>query len=198
MKLFFACKWIYLQLSHLWNLFFFRMAGVKLGKHAQLKGRIGIYNNGQISIGDYFDCYGGSMVNTIGKNINSFLVSGKGATLQIGNHVGISSSTIKADNKIIIEDYVMIGADSVVIDTDSHPVDASLRHSANPANAIVTKPIIIRKNAFIGARCYICKGVEIGENAVIGACSVVTKNVPANEIWAGNPAHFIKKIETEK
>lgn len=198
MKIYFACKWIYLQLSHLWNLLFFSMAGVKLGKHAHLKGRIGIYNNGQIIIGDYFDCYGGSMVNTIGKNINSFLVSGKGAVLQIGNHVGISSATIKADKMIIIEDNVMIGADTIVIDTDSHPIDSAMRHSADPACATVTRPIIIRKNAFIGARCYICKGVEIGENAVIGACSVVTKNVPANEIWAGNPAHFIKKIDTKK
>lgn len=198
MKLYFACKWIYLQLSHLWNLLFFRMSGVKIGKHAHLKGRIGIYNNGQIIIGDYFDCYGGSMANQIGKNVNSFLVSGKGAVLQIGNHVGLSSSTINADNKIIIEDYVMIGAESVITDTDFHPIDPVMRHSANYASATVTKPVIIRKNAFIGARCYICKGVEIGENAVIGACSVVTKNVPANEIWAGNPAHFIKKIETKK
>jgi acetyltransferase-like isoleucine patch superfamily enzyme len=54
--------------------------------------------------------------------------------------------------------------------------------------------VTIGRNAFIGAGSFILKGVEIGDNAVIGAGSVVTKSVPANEIWAGNPARFIKKI----
>ena len=40
----------------------------------------------------------------------------------------------------------------------------------------------------------ILPGITIGENAMIGAGSVVTKNVPAGEIWVGNPARFLKKI----
>ena len=51
----------------------------------------------------------------------------------------------------------------------------------------------ICKDAFIGARSIICNAVTIGENSIIGAGSVVTKDIPANEIWAGNPARFIKK-----
>ena len=58
-----------------------------------------------------------------------------------------------------------------------------------------TSPITISDNVFIGTSCIICKGVSIGENAVIGAGSIVTKNIPANEIWAGNPAKFIRKID---
>ena len=38
------------------------------------------------------------------------------------------------------------------------------------------------------------KGVVIGENSIVGACSVVTKNIPENQIWAGNPARFIKSV----
>lgn len=51
----------------------------------------------------------------------------------------------------------------------------------------------IHKNVFIGANVTICNSVDIGEGAIIGAGSVVTKDIPAWEIWAGNPAKFIKK-----
>lgn len=52
--------------------------------------------------------------------------------------------------------------------------------------------IKIGKNCFIGANATILPDVTIGDNCVIGAGSVVTKNVPNGEVWAGNPAHFIK------
>lgn len=39
----------------------------------------------------------------------------------------------------------------------------------------------------------VVKPVTIGERAIIGAGSVVTKDIPANEVWAGNPAKFIRK-----
>ena len=38
-------------------------------------------------------------------------------------------------------------------------------------------------------------GVHIGDNAIIAAGSVVTKDIPANEIWGGVPARFIKKVK---
>jgi len=37
-------------------------------------------------------------------------------------------------------------------------------------------------------------GVTIGENSVVAAFSFVNKNVPKNELWAGTPAHFKKKL----
>ena len=52
----------------------------------------------------------------------------------------------------------------------------------------------IEDNVFIGANCIILKGVKIGDRSIIGAGSVVTKNVPSDQIWAGNPAKFIREI----
>ncbi len=53
---------------------------------------------------------------------------------------------------------------------------------------------IINQSASVGAGSVILGGISIGENAMIGAGSVVTKDVPANELWFGNPAKFIRKI----
>lgn len=51
----------------------------------------------------------------------------------------------------------------------------------------------LKRNCFIGCNSVICKPITIGENAIVGAGSIVTKDIPDNEVWAGNPAKFIKK-----
>ena len=52
----------------------------------------------------------------------------------------------------------------------------------------------ILRGASIGANATILAGITIGEGALIGAGSVVTKNVPAHELWVGNPARFVRRI----
>ncbi|MDB0030071.1 putative colanic acid biosynthesis acetyltransferase [Opitutales bacterium] len=61
----------------------------------------------------------------------------------------------------------------------------------NPSLQLITKPITVGKNSFIGARAMILPGVSIGDQAIIGAMSVVSKDVPDHQIVVGNPA---KKI----
>lgn len=55
--------------------------------------------------------------------------------------------------------------------------------------------IKIGNNCFIGCRSILLPGVTIGDNSIIGAGSVVTKDVPSGEVWAGNPARFIKTTD---
>lgn len=50
----------------------------------------------------------------------------------------------------------------------------------------------IKENAFIGCNTVICNSVTIGEGAIVGAGSVVTKDIPPFQVWAGNPARYIK------
>lgn len=93
----------------------------------------------------------------------------------------------------------MIGGGTCIYDTDFHPLSPEDRLADKNENT-VNSPVVIESNVFIGANSTILKGVTIGKNSIIGACSVVTKNIPPNEIWAGNPAKFIKahSIEVEK
>ena len=65
-------------------------------------------------------------------------------------------------------------------------------HDFNDASLqLITKPITIGKNSFIGARAMILPGVCIGDQVIVGAMSVVSKDVPDHQIVAGNPAHKI-------
>lgn len=56
---------------------------------------------------------------------------------------------------------------------------------------------VLEDGCSIGANATILGGVTIGANAMIGAGSVVTKNVPAEELWVGNPARFVRAIQAE-
>lgn len=53
-------------------------------------------------------------------------------------------------------------------------------------------PVKIGKGCFIGINSIISNSVIIGDGAVVGAGSIVTKDIPSGEVWAGNPAKFIK------
>lgn len=61
--------------------------------------------------------------------------------------------------------------------------------------SISVEPVTIKEGVWVGSFAIILPGVTIGEHAVIAAGSVVTKDVPAYEIWGGNPAKLIKEIE---
>ena len=155
---------------------------------------INISLTGKMSMGIQFVMNNGLYDNMIGRQQPCFFVVGKKGILIIGNNVGISATAIVCWNKIEIGNNVRIGGGSVIYDTDFHSLDCRER-TAIPEiiENIQTAPVIIKDNVFIGANSTILKGVTIGKNSIIGACSVVTKNIPNNEIWAGNPAKFIRK-----
>ncbi len=102
----------------------------------------------------------------------------------IGNNVTVKCGVYLWDG-IIIEDNVQIGP-NVTFTNDKYP---------RAKQAFDLQRTTIKNNASIGAASVILGGITIGENVMIGAGSVVTKDVPANELWVGNPAKYIRKIE---
>jgi len=105
-----------------------------------------------------------------------------GRFTQIGKNVFINHACSFLDmGGITIEDEVLIGP-KVNLITENHPLDPADRR------ALITKPIVIKRKAWIGASATILPGVTIGENSVVAAGAVVTKDVPDNTIVGGVPA----------
>lgn len=162
-------------------------------KIKNIKGTPFIRNKGNFIIGESVKINSRYSSNPIGGQTFCTFVIRENANLIIKKNAGISNSTIVCWNKIVIGEKVYIGGDCKIYDTDFHSLKLEKRISKNDDD-IKTEPIIIEDGAFIGGGSIILKGVTIGENSVIGAGSVVTKDIPPNEIWGGNPIKFIRKL----
>lgn len=115
-----------------------------------------------------------------------------GKFISIGKNVFINHACSFLDmGGITIEDDVLIGP-KVNLITENHPLDPGDR------KALLTKPIIIKRNAWIGAGATILPGVTIGENSVVAAGAVVSRDVPPNVVVGGVPAKIIRSIPHSK
>ena len=180
--------------STLWNKCVMKFSGIECGIGFRSCGTI-IFRrySGSITIGINVGVNSHRIADPIGGDTKTIMIASSGGSLKIGNGVGISNATFFASDSIIIDDEAVIGAGVKVYDTDFHSVIADYRMNGN--THVKTAPVYIGKRTFIGGHSLILKGVSIGEGAVVAAGSVVTKPIPANEVWGGNPAKFIKKID---
>lgn len=195
-------KLIYYFLTNVIGLFYslinmlkFYVFHLVIGKNWKINGILFIRNSGSggISIGNNFSANSGVSYNPIGGDTVLRLITKKSGKIIIGNSVGISNSTLFSENSILIEDGVLIGGGCRIWDTDFHSLDKNIRGtSLDEGN---TAPIIIKKKSFIGGNSSILKGVTIGENSIVATGSVVSKSIPNNQIWGGNPARFIRDIQ---
>ncbi|MEL6918955.1 MAG: acyltransferase [Bacteroidota bacterium] len=171
----------------------FKFKNIKYKEKPHINGKLRIYKSGLIKLGKQVKINSGARYNPIGGDLRTVFSVNKGASLEIGDFTGISNTAIVCRNHIKIGDYVRIGGGTKIYDTDFHSLDY-LQRCDKTKDIPVSKPVVIKDYAFIGAHSIILKGVTIGTKSIIGASSVVTKSVPDGEIWAGNPARFIKKI----
>lgn len=89
---------------------------------------------------------------------------------------------------ITLEDGVLIGPQVKLI-TENHAEEPDKRQH------VYSRPILIKRKAWLGAGVTVLPGVTIGENAIVGAGSVVTKDVPDNAVVVGTPAKIIRYID---
>ena len=111
-----------------------------------------------------------------------------GKFITLGKHVFINHACSFLDmGGITLEDHVLIGP-RVNLVTENHPLDPASRRG------MLCKPILIRRNAWIGAGATILPGVTVGENAVVAAGAVVNRDVADNTVVGGIPAKVIRDI----
>ena len=102
----------------------------------------------------------------------------------IGDRVTIKNGC-KIYDGVVIENDVFIGP-NVVFTNDIFPRSKKFLNSYP-----LTR---VQEGASIGGGAVILPGVIIGKGAMVGAGSVVTKSIPENAIYAGNPARRIGSV----
>lgn len=179
------------------NKFIMRISGISYGDGFRSFGRIVFRNyagKGRIKIGvdvkvNSFD--GGANPGLVAAR--SMLIATASGSISIGNRVVIDNSVLFSAVSVIVGDDTRLSPGCKIFDTDFHSSNPEYRLNGN--THVPTKPVMIGRQVFLGANVTVLKGVTIGDGAVVGAGSVVTRNIPAREIWAGNPAKFIKNVE---
>ena len=112
-----------------------------------------------------------------------------GKNIHLGKNVFINAGCKFQDQGgIYIGDGTFIGHNVIL---------ATLNHDLNPKSRgdMWPKPIHLGKKVWIGSGAIVLPGVTIGDNSVIAAGSVVSKDVPENSVYGGNPAKLIKNID---
>ncbi len=141
-----------------------------------------------VTIYDFVNLYGCEIGD--GSRIGAFVEIQKNAC--VGKNCKISSHTFICEG-VIIEDEVFVGHNVTFIN-DLYP------RAVNPSGHLQTEcdweciATVVKRGASIGSGATILAGITIGERALIGAGSVVTRDIPPDAVFAGNPAAFIRSI----
>lgn len=115
---------------------------------------------------------------------------GENSEIQIGSRtVVVNGSEIIANASVRIGADCLIGARTLIIDSDFHQIPPDQRWKQG-----ITRPVLVEDNVWIGAGVIILKGVTVGRDAVIGAGCVVAQRVPAGAIAIGNPMRIVGSV----
>jgi acetyltransferase-like isoleucine patch superfamily enzyme len=129
---------------------------------------------------------------------------GENGRMTVGDYCYFTNAVLLCEMEIRVGNYVVIGWNTTVTDTDFHPLAPAERIAdaiacsplgqGRPRPEVLKKPVIIEDNVWIGPNATILKGVRIGAGAFIEAGSLVTRDVPPRARVLGNPAQVIGEI----
>jgi carbonic anhydrase/acetyltransferase-like protein (isoleucine patch superfamily) len=106
---------------------------------------------------------------------------GPQGVLRVGDYAGINQgANIFAADSIAIGKWTMLSDLVAIFDTNFHEIE--------PNAGVVSAPVVIGDNVWIGAHAIVLPGVTIGRDTVVGAGSVVVSSLPAGVLATGNPA----------
>ena len=129
---------------------------------------------------------------------------GQDARVEIGNYCYFSNAILLCEQELHLGNYVVIGWNATIADSDFHPISPAARiqdalacshlGKHRPRPPIVIKPIIIEDDVWIGPNVTILKGVQLGAGAFIEAGALVTHSVPPRARVLGNPAQVVGAV----
>jgi acetyltransferase-like isoleucine patch superfamily enzyme len=129
---------------------------------------------------------------------------GENATVNIGDFCCFSNAVLLCELELRIGNYVVIGWNATIADTDFHPISPAQRIAdaiaCSPLNEgrsrppIAAKAVVIEDEVWIGPSTTILKGVRIGAGAFIEPGALVTRDVPPRARVQGNPAQVIGTV----
>jgi acetyltransferase-like isoleucine patch superfamily enzyme len=147
-----------------------------------------VFGAHQIAIGSHSLILAGTYL-----SVETMAWSRPAPTLRIGDRVGIRPyCMISASEEVVIEDDVIIGAFSSVIDSDHTFAEGrpNVMH-----NSVASAPIRIGRGTWLAERVGVLKGSNIGRCCIIGANSVVRGELPDYSIAVGAPARVVGRVE---
>jgi UDP-2-acetamido-3-amino-2,3-dideoxy-glucuronate N-acetyltransferase len=117
---------------------------------------------------------------TIGKKVSIGALAHIGQRVIIGDACKIQGSAYIAD-ECVLQDRVFVGPCAVLLNDKFPPSNDRAKW----------KPVIVEEGAVIGGHATVVPGCTVGSNSVLAAGAVLTKDLPPNEVWAGNPATYL-------
>ena len=155
-------------------------SGARVGRSLRVRGGMPyVVNEGRLELGE------GVRLRNEPARIR-LKTSGEGR-IALGDQVSLNTGvTIFSADCVEVGAYSRIGDHASLFDSSFHAV-----HEGDDARP---KPIRVGRNVWIGRHATILPGVSIGDHSVIAAGAVVFEDVPARQLWRGNPASFVKHV----
>ena len=147
---------LYIRKSKLFTMLIFTINGIKRDTFTSLGVPIfDIKKSSTCKFGSDLVMVNSARYSTLGKNTRCKFVVFEKAILLVGNKVGMSNSVIVATKSVVIGNNIMIGGGVTIVDSDFHSLNPLHWHTAADEQNMVSLPVVIKDNVFIGTKVVI-------------------------------------------